>query len=59
MPIARYNKKTQTAPSDTPNKNGTQQEWHPLMQSENNGTLQQWHMTNTYNDTNKKWCLQK
>ena len=39
MHIARC-KKTQIAPSDTPNKNANQQKWHPLMPSENNGTLQ-------------------
>ena len=38
MHIAIY-KKTKTAPSDTPNKIGTQQEKNPLMLSENNGTL--------------------
>ena len=46
MHIATY-KKTKRAPSDTPNKNGTQQKKHPLMPFENNDTLQKQHMTNT------------
>ena len=46
MHIASYKKKTKTAPSDTPNKNGTKQKKHPLMPFENTGTLQKWHMTN-------------
>ena len=45
MYIAGYKKIIITAPSDTPNKNGTQQKKHPLMPFENNGTLQKWHMT--------------
>ena len=63
MNITCY-KKTIAAPSDTPNKNSTQQKKHSLMPFENNGTLQNWHMTNTpskidkYN-THKKWCLTK
>ena len=39
--------KTKTAPSDTPNKNATQQKRHRLMLFENNGTLKKWLMTNT------------
>ena len=57
-------KKTKTAPSDTSNKNGTQQKRHPLILFENNDTLQKWHMTNTppeidKYDTHKIWCLTK
>ena len=40
-------KKTKTALSNTPNKNGIQQKRHHLMPFENNGTLQKWHMKNT------------
>ena len=61
--IASY-RKTKVAPSDTPNKSGTQQKKHPLMPFENNGTLQKWYMTNTppkidKYDTHKKWCFTK
>ena len=47
MHIASYRIKTKTAPSDTPNKNGTQQREHPLMLYVNNGTLQKCQMTST------------
>ena len=41
MHIASYIKKIKTAPSDTPNKNGSRGTF------ENNSTLQKWHMKNT------------
>ena len=40
-------KKTKRALSDTPNKNGTQQEMHTLIPFENNVDLQKRHRTNT------------
>ena len=54
--------KKRTPPSDTPNKNGTQQKKNSVMSFENRGTLQKWHMTNTppkidKYDTHKKLCL--
>ena len=56
--------KIKTAPSDTPNKNGTQQKRYSLMLFENNGTLQRWHMKKNppeidKYDTHEKWCLTK
>ena len=58
------NKKTKTAPSDTSNKNVTQQKEDALMPFENDGTLQKWHMTNTplkidKYDIHQKRCLTK
>ena len=63
MQIASY-EKAKTAPSDTPNKNGTQQKKQHLMPFENNGTPQKWHMTDTPPkinkwDTEKNGALQK
>ena len=52
MHIATY-KKTKTGTPDTPNKNGTQQNKHPLKLFENKDTLQKWHMTNNPPKINK------
>ena len=57
-------KKTKTAPSNTPNKDGNQQKGQALMLFENNSTLQKGYMTHfppeiDKYDTHKKWCLTK
>ena len=44
--VHSYKNNKKTAPSNTTNKNDTQQKKKPLMQFENNGTLQKWHMKN-------------